>query len=109
MEDEALIAVATEAMLDAIGCGSTVTASDVAGALALLDPERIDLAILDVNLNGEDSAPVAAAARACAVPYLFTTGYGPGPVAAAGSAAPVLPKPYSIAELESALNGLVSR
>ena len=49
---------------------------DVAGALALVaDAERIDAALLDINLRGEMAFPVADALERRGVPFVFATGY----------------------------------
>ena len=74
VEDEFLIVLETEQMLDRLGCVVIGPAPTVARALALLDREEPDLAILDVNL-GERSTPIAEALRARGVPFALATGY----------------------------------
>ncbi len=103
VEDEALIAMMAEDMLDSFGCSAVTVASSVAEALAAIAADRFDVAMLDVNLNGERSMAVADAARAIGLPYIFTTGYGASGVAPEHAAAPVLSKPYVIADLDAAL------
>jgi CheY-like chemotaxis protein len=64
----------------------------------------VDAALLDVNLAGENTAPVAEELRRRGIPFAFATGYGrelelPPEMR---SAVPVIPKPYQrqdIAEL----------
>ena len=41
----------------------------------MLDAEAIDAAVLDVNLKGQKSYPVADALAARGVPFVFSTGY----------------------------------
>lgn len=64
---------------DALGAaGATVLgpASGLPKALALArGAERIDAAVLDVNLHGENVFPVADALAARGVPFVFATGY----------------------------------
>jgi CheY-like chemotaxis protein len=103
VEDEALIAMMAEDMLDSIGCASVSIATTIAEALALIAQKRFDVALLDVNLNGERSMAVADAAAAAGLPYIFTTGYGAGGMASPHAAAPVLAKPYGMADLEMML------
>ncbi len=103
VEDEALIAMMAEDLLDSIGCASITVAASVTEALAALDGGAFDVAMLDVNLNGERSMVVADRALACGLPYLFTTGYGPDGVDPAHAAAPVLAKPYVLSDLEATL------
>jgi CheY-like chemotaxis protein len=110
VEDEALIAMMAEDMLDAMGCTNVTVASNVTEALAALENGALfDVAMLDVNLNGERSMPVADRARARGVPYVFTTGYGADGVDAAHADAPVLAKPYVLADLEATLARCASR
>lgn len=75
VEDELLIALEVEQMLAGLGCIVSGPAPTVARALALIDREEPDFAILDVNLGRERSAPVAEALRACGVPFALATGY----------------------------------
>lgn len=103
VEDEALIAMMAEDMLETIGCTLVATAPSVGDALAALEVHTPDLCMLDVNLNGERSMIVADRARAMGVPYVFTTGYGSDGVAPEHAHAPVLAKPYILADLEAML------
>lgn len=103
VEDEALIAMMAEDMLDSIGCASVTVASGIGEALAALEAGVFDVAMLDVNLNGERSMVVADRAHARGLPYLFTTGYGADGVDPAHAKAPVLAKPYILSELEATL------
>lgn len=103
VEDEALIAMMAEDLLESIGCASVTIAASVSEALAALESHSFDVAMLDVNLNGERSMVVADHARECGLPYLFTTGYGADGVDPAHADAPVLAKPYILSDLEAAL------
>ena len=55
----------------------------------------LDIAVLDVNLSGETSFPIADALRRKGVPFVFATGYGES-IAVPGHYAdvPVVPKPW---------------
>jgi CheY-like chemotaxis protein len=61
-----------EDMLADLGCKSATSAATVKKALALIDALVFDVALLDLNLDGNDSHPVAEtlSARGSAV-YLF--------------------------------------
>jgi DNA-binding NtrC family response regulator len=76
VEDELLIAMELESLLEEQGCAVVGPAPTVDRALALLDRELPDAAILDVNLDGQTAIPVAAALNARGVPFLLATGYG---------------------------------
>jgi CheY-like chemotaxis protein len=55
VEDEMLVMMAIEDMLADLGCTSVTAAATVDKALALIEAEEFDLAILDVNLDGRRS------------------------------------------------------
>lgn len=107
VEDEAIIAMTTEDMLDELGYEKVVTASSVAQALAAIADMRFDAALLDVNLDGEFSTPVAAALDAKGVPYALATGYGSAGPSIVASNAPVITKPYTAATLAATIARLL--
>ena len=106
VEDEALIAMMAEDMIEGLGHAVTVTAVTAADALNRCNDGQFDVALLDVNLNGDSGLPVAAALSDKGVPFAFTTGYGSGAVSDTFHDVPVLPKPYSVAALGAMLEQL---
>lgn len=103
VEDEALVAMLVEdALLDA-GFGVLGPAATVEEAMALLSRERPDAVVLDLNLAGETSTPVADELAARGIPYVIATGYGASGLPAGHQDAMVLAKPYDPAELTSML------
>lgn len=107
VEDELLIALMAQDMLTDLG-HQVVVAHDVQGALALLAEGAFDLAILDVNLSGSTSEPVADALLKAGTPYLFVTGYGAQGLPVAHQSRPVLPKPYDELSLDRAIRSIQS-
>jgi two-component SAPR family response regulator len=75
VEDEFLLAMELELLLHRRGCVVLGPVSSVDHALALIDGEPPDAALLDVNLRGERATPVAAALQARRVPFVLITGY----------------------------------
>lgn len=75
VEDEMLVAMELEGLLRALGCSVLGPVPDVGRALTLLERERPDAALLDLNLNGQSVVPVAAALSAKGVPFMLVTGY----------------------------------
>lgn len=75
VEDEMIVSWLLEDMLADLGCVVVGPAARVNQALAMLDAEDIDAAVLDVNLDGQKSFPVADALAARGVPFAFLTGY----------------------------------
>ena len=79
-------------------------APDPDEALALLSSnERIDLAVLDINLHGEMVHPVADALAERGVPFVFATGYDHSGVPARHQDAPRWEKPFDPNALVRAL------
>ena len=102
-EDEPFIALALEAMLLELGFDVAGSAAQLSVALELIGRERIDGAILDVNLGSQKIGPVAdiLAARAC--PFFFTTGYDISGIPARHAGRAVLQKPFGWEQLCSLL------
>ena len=77
VEDEPLIGITLTDILESVGCVVLGPAYDVRQAMNYLDVDRIDCAVLDVNLGaGQTSAPIADALEARKIPFMFATGYG---------------------------------
>jgi CheY-like chemotaxis protein len=104
VEDEPIIAMTAEDMLEELGCTIVATATTLAGALAAVEREAFDLALLDINLNGVESLPVADRLREAGRPFVFTTGYG-----AVARDAPLVAKPYQLRDLEAAIREALGR
>lgn len=75
VEDEAMVAMATEDMLTDMGATVVGPATTLEAGLELANNHHIDVAILDVNLNGRMSFPIADRLRDRGVPFMFVTGY----------------------------------
>lgn len=72
-------------------------------ALRLAGSEAVDFVILDVNLDGKRSFPVADILRARGIPFAFATGYGAKLLEADYAGVPTLAKPFMIGDLERVL------
>lgn len=77
-------------------------------ALELATSERIDAAILDINLAGKEVFPVADELRRRDIPLMFTSGYGENGLPAAYRDAPMLQKPYSLPALMDVLSNILA-
>ena len=78
-------------------------------ASKLVSNASADLAILDVNLNGEETYPLADSLAAREIPFIFATGYGSSGIKAEWSSVPVLQKPFQSRELAEAINRVIRR
>jgi len=75
VEDNLLTADAIQDLLETSGCEVVGPAPTIEKALELVARTPLDGAVLDINLGGELSFPVAAALIERDVPFLFLTGY----------------------------------
>jgi CheY-like chemotaxis protein len=108
VEDEALVLMMIEDMLADLGCSSVTTAASVENALALIDVNVFDAAMLDMNLNGSDSRPVADALISRDVPFVYCTGNASLDMKDGYPERPVLRKPFQYQQLAAILTGLLS-
>jgi len=108
LEDQMLIAMDIESSLADRGYGAVTTTNSVREALVVLEREKPDVAILDINLGETTSLPVAEALKRLGIPFIFATGYGEGTSIPEGFAGvPIVRKPYDIAAVVAALAGVV--
>ena len=103
VEDEAAISLLLEDMLIDFGFEVIGPAARLAAALDTLAREKIDLAILDVNVAGEPIYPVAEALAERSIPFVFSTGYGSAGIRDAYRNRPVLQKPFAQNDLKQKL------
>jgi CheY-like chemotaxis protein len=76
VEDEPLVAMLLEEILDDLGHTVVGPAASVQEGLTMAEGGHFDGAILDVNLNGARSYPIADLLKSKSIPYFFATGYG---------------------------------
>jgi len=106
VEDEALVALLVEDALADAGFDVLGPAATVSEALALLGRETPDAVVLDLNLAGESSTPVADALTRLGIPYVIATGYGAAALPPGHERAAVLAKPYDPNDLAAVLERL---
>lgn len=109
VEDEAIIAMTAEDMLDQLGCVTVASSSTLADAMVTAARGGFDVALLDINLNGLDSLPVAALLKEAGVPFVFTTGYGTTGRDPRFNDVPLVTKPYQLGDLADAIARALGR
>jgi CheY-like chemotaxis protein len=109
VEDEMMVSMLLEDMLADLGCIAVGPATRVKPTLALVEQtgfdgkNGFDIAILDVNLNGDESYPIADALAARAIPFVFASGYSERRLREEYRNIPSLRKPFQQQELERTL------
>jgi CheY-like chemotaxis protein len=103
VEDELMIRMLIEDMLCELGCTVAAEAAHIDEALEAARTAEFDVAILDVNLNGQPIVPVAEALIERGRPFIFATGYGEQGLPDAYRGRPTLKKPFQIDGLSRTL------
>lgn len=106
VEDEFLIAHDLKRAFTALDAEVIGPVSDLPAGLALVDDEELDAAVLDVNLCGAMSYPLADRLNEAGVPILFVTGYDEWALPDQYLAAPRIAKPFNCGEVTSAVEHL---
>lgn len=76
VEDNFLLAMDMERTLVESGCNVVGPVSSVEEGLRIIEKVAIDGAILDINIRGGTSQPIAEALERRGLPFFFITGYG---------------------------------
>ncbi len=108
VDDDSLLALDLEIFLQDEGCMVVGPAPTVDAALALIGAEPPDAAILDIDLGGMNSAPIADALAAREVNFLFISGHSRSMLPEAHADRLLLAKPWSEARLRDALIKLMN-
>jgi CheY-like chemotaxis protein len=101
VEDEYLIAMDLSDLIEKAGGEVVGPAGSVEDALELVarEADRLDGAVLDINLRDERVYPVADALNASGVPFVFVTGYDAEMIPEAYAGVPRYEKPVDKARL----------
>ena len=106
-EDEMTVAMMLEDLMERAGYRVLLVARLERG-LELAVAEPIDAAILDINLAGQTSFPLADALQQRRIPFMFASGYGREGLSERHRDAMVLQKPYGMSEIKAALSALLA-
>jgi CheY-like chemotaxis protein len=105
LEDEPIVAMMLEDMLVELGCVVIGPASTLQEGMTLAATAVFDVAVLDINVNGQRSDALAQSLDIKGTPYTFATGYGSAGLGDSASRH-VIHKPYTLDQLAEALEGL---
>ncbi|KTB93263.1 chemotaxis protein CheY [Pseudomonas syringae ICMP 11293] len=107
VEDKTMLAMLMEMMLDDLGFATAYHASTLNEGIEYARNGEYDLAILDINIIGGDSFPIAAAIADRGIPFMFCSGYGRLGIPDAWLDRRCVAKPFSAEQLSQALSELL--
>lgn len=110
LEDEYLIALDAEQILKALGIERVEIVATLDGAQKRAADGEFDLAVLDVNINGQPSFPIARIFGKRGIPVVFASGYelGDRPLSDVENAVCVT-KPYTSECLKKAVSAALAK
>lgn len=104
VEDSALVALEVVDAVKELGWSVVGPANRLRDALALAQSERLDGAVLDINLDGDFVYPVAEVLQNRDVPFVFASGYGSRSVVPQRfHDAPLVEKPFRTESLQATM------
>jgi CheY-like chemotaxis protein len=107
VEDEMLNIAMLEDILTEAGCESVAAAATIDQAIALIDEQVFDAALLDIKLKGKAAYAVADALAVRRVPFIFVTGNSVRDIEDGYRDRPVLRKPFKEEKLVEALTDIL--
>lgn len=109
LEDEFLIALDVEQICHDEGCAEVLSFRDLSEIDdAILDANRVDIAIVDVMIGDGMTLPLAERLRCRAIPFVFATGLSRHEDTFSDFPdVPVVTKPYASHQLVSAMKAVV--
>jgi CheY-like chemotaxis protein len=107
VEDDSLVAMLIEDIVTDLGHEVAGSATRLDQALDLARTASFDAAILDVNLAGQRSFPVADVLKARGIPFIFATGYDGDGLGEGYRDAVMLRKPFQADDVAKAFAKLM--
>ena len=104
VEDEMLVAMYIEDALMDLGHQPVGPAMRLETALEAAERADFDFAILDINLAGKQSFPVADRLAERGIPFMFASGYGAAGLTEPYRNAPVIQKPFEASQIAAVLH-----
>lgn len=109
VEDEMLVAMLIEDAVMDLGHEVVGPAMRLETALEAAEKQIFDFAILDINLAGKPSFPVADCLVQRGIPFMFASGYGAAGLSERYRDTPVVQKPFDAQQLEAYLRPVLKQ
>lgn len=103
VEDEVLISLMLSDMLEQLGCVVLGPVATIPEAQPIVDAGTFDIGVLDVHVDGCEIYDLADRVVAHGIPLVIASGSGSDALPDRFKTATLLPKPYGLPALESAL------
>jgi DNA-binding response OmpR family regulator len=103
VEDERDLALMLDDLVTSFGCTPVGPCNTLAGALKAIERDRFDIVLLDVDLCGQSSYPVAEALADRRIPFLYTSGDPDLAIPYRDRGWKLCPKPFTAEQLIAAL------
>jgi CheY-like chemotaxis protein len=108
VEDNYVMTLDLSQMVEELGGAVIGPVGRLAEGFELAQSDGLSAAILDVNLDGEDTYSLADGLLAARVPVIFATGYDPNNMPERFADLPRIPKPFSARSVEKAVRKIFS-
>jgi CheY-like chemotaxis protein len=108
VEDSPVVAEVLEEMLLDFGCEVVGPVGNMALALERAQSERLDAAVIDLNIRGGKVYPVARVLGERGIPFLLASGYADWTMPPEWEGRPRLLKPFTAEALSRALEALLA-
>ena len=109
VEDEAMVSILIEDMLLDLGVEVVGPASQMDTAVALARSAEIEAAVLDINIGGQLTYPVADILKGRGIPVIFATGYGSTALPERFRGTPTLHKPFDRSRFEEVMQAALAQ
>jgi CheY-like chemotaxis protein len=104
VEDETMIRMLIVDMIEELGHRVIAEAATISAAEPLARDAPFDIAILDINVAGQNIHPVASIVQKRGLPFVFASGYAATGLPAPLNKRPILRKPFAAHELGKAID-----
>jgi DNA-binding response OmpR family regulator len=108
VDDEPMVAIMLEDALQEFGYQVVGPVENLRSAVQLAGSERLDAAIVDINIDGQMSDAIADKLMERGIPFIFVSGY-PRTNGLRYSNVPLLRKPFSVEDLQRAIEAVLRR
>ena len=109
VEDDAIVSMLIEDMLLDLGVEVVGPAYKIDDALALARSAEIEAAVLDINIGGQLTYPVADILQGRGIPVIFATGYGSTALPERFRGTPTLHKPFDRSRFEEVMQAALAQ